>query len=69
MRSSLTCKTCKLESTTFDTFSHLPISLPEPTQQTLSIIIYRIPNRIKDILNNRTVRDEAGNLTLQILQG
>ena len=58
MRSSLTCKKCKLESTTFDIFSHLPISLPEPTQQTLSIIVYRIPNKIKDILNNRIQRDE-----------
>lgn len=43
----------------------MPISLPEPTQKTLSIIIYRLPNKIKDILNNRIVRDEAGNITLQ----
>jgi ubiquitin C-terminal hydrolase len=65
MRSLLTCKNCKLESTTFDVFSHMPVSLPEPTQSTLSIIVYRIPNKIKDVLNNRTLRDEAGNITLQ----
>lgn len=64
MRSSLSCKSCKLESTTFDIFSQMALSLPEPTQQTLSIVIYRIQNKIKDILNNRTLRDEAGNVTL-----
>jgi hypothetical protein len=42
----------------------MALSLPEPTQQTLSIVIYRIQNKIKDILNNRTLRDEAGNVTL-----
>lgn len=68
MRSQLTCKNCKNESTTFDMFSHMPVSLPEPTQQTLSIIVYRIQNKLKDILNNRTVRDEAGNITLQGMQ-
>lgn len=46
----------------------MPVSLPEPTQSTLSIIIYRIPNKVKDILNNRTLRDEAGNITLQGMQ-
>ena len=63
-RSSLQCRTCKTESTTFDIFSNVPLSLPEPSQQTLSVIVYRIPNRIKDILNGKVVKDEDGNVSL-----
>ena len=63
-RSSLQCRTCKTESTTFDIFSNVPLSLPEPTQQTLSIIVHRIPNRLKDILNNKIVKDDDGNVSL-----
>ena len=65
MRSQPTCRTCRTESTTFDIFSNVPLSLPEPTQQSLSIIVYRIPNRIKDILQNKTVKDDQGRITLQ----
>ena len=50
MRSTVSCRSCKTESTTFDIFSNIPLSLPEPTQQTISIIVYRVPNRLKDIL-------------------
>lgn len=32
MRSSLTCRHCRTESTTFDIFSNIPLSLPEPSQ-------------------------------------
>ena len=64
MRSSLTCKQCRTESTTYDIFSNIPLSLPEPSQQTVSVLIYRIPNRIKDILNNKTIKDENGKLQL-----
>ena len=31
----------------------------------MSIIVYRIPNRIKDILQNKTVKDDQGRITLQ----
>ena len=64
MRSSLTCRQCRTKSSTFDIFSNIPLSLPEPSQTTLSILVYRVPNRVKDILNNKTMRDESGKLTL-----
>ena len=68
MRSTLQCRQCHTESTTFDIFSSIPLSLPEPSQQTVSIIVYRVPNRVKDILQNKIVKDEHGNVTLQGFQ-
>lgn len=68
MRSSLTCRTCKTESTTFDIFSNIPVSLPEPSQTTVSIIVYRVTNRVKDILHNKIMKDENGMITLQGFQ-
>jgi len=65
MRSTLSCRQCRTESITFDIFSNVPLSLPEPSQTTISVIVQRIPNRVKDILMNKIVRDENGNLTLQ----
>lgn len=38
-------------STTFDMFTNIPLSLPEPTKIMLNITIYRLPNDIKDILS------------------
>ena len=64
MRSTIHCKACKTESSTFDIFSNVPISLPEPSQQSVSIIVYRVPNRVKDILQNKVTTDENGNVTL-----
>ena len=65
MRSTISCRQCKTDSTTFDIFSNIPLSLPEPSQQTVSIIVHRIPNRLKDILHSKIVKDDAGNITLQ----
>jgi len=53
MRSKLTCRVCSTESTTFDIFSNIPMSLPEPTSVTLEIIVHRLPNKTKDILNGK----------------
>jgi ubiquitin C-terminal hydrolase len=53
MRSNLVCNVCNTESSTYDIFSNIPVPLPEPTQQTISIIIYRLPNKIKDILKGK----------------
>lgn len=50
MRSSITCRSCLTESITFDIFSNTPVPLPEPSQQTISIIVHRIPNKTKDII-------------------
>ena len=60
MRSSLTCKTCRQESSTFDNFSTVPVSLPEPTQISISIIVYRVPNKAKDIINGKCRPDQEG---------
>ena len=68
MRSTLSCRQCRTESITFDIFSNIPLSLPEPSQQTVSVIVYRVPNRVKDILQNKIVKDENGNVTLQGFQ-
>ena len=65
MKSTISCRSCRTDSTTFDIFSNTPLSLPEPTQQTVSIIVYRVPNRTKDILHQKIVKDDAGNVTLQ----
>ena len=63
-RSRIQCLTCRTSSNTFDTFSSLPLDLPEPSQRTISIIVYRVPNRVKDILSNKIVRDEQGKVSL-----
>ena len=55
MRSKLTCQKCKTESITFDIFSNVPVPLPEPTQQTISIILHRIPNTVKDIIQGKII--------------
>ena len=65
MKSTLSCKRCNTESSTFDIFSNVPLSLPEPSQQTVSIIVNRVPNRVKDILQNKITKDSEGNITLQ----
>lgn len=64
MRSVLNCLECKTESTTFELFSNTPLSLPEPTQQTICIILYRLPNRVKDILNNKVTQQKDGTFAL-----
>jgi hypothetical protein len=42
--------------------------LPEPTQVTLSIIVYRLPNKIKDILNGKFVMTDKGEIKLGVQQ-
>lgn len=58
MRSQISCRQCNTESTTYDVFSNVALSLPEPAQQKVSIIVYRVNNRIKDILHNKVVHDD-----------
>lgn len=49
-KSTLNCKDCNKASTTFDVFTNIPLSLPEPSKVMLNIIVYRLPNELKDIL-------------------
>lgn len=51
LKSTLNCKICNKVSTTFDIFTNIPLSLPEPTKVILNVIVYRLPNEIKDIIN------------------
>ena len=37
----------------FEPFSNLPVALPEPSHLLLNIIVYRLPNKIKNLLNKQ----------------
>ncbi len=49
-KSAVSCKKCNKVSTTFDMFTNIPLSLPEPSKIVLNVIVYRLPNEIKDIM-------------------
>ena len=51
LKSTLNCQVCNKISTTFDVFTNIPLSLPEPSKVLLHIIIYRLPNEIKNIIH------------------
>ena len=61
MKSTLNCKTCNKISTTFDIFTNVPLSLPEPSKVVINVIVSRQPNEIKDILlnNKKLVMERA----------
>lgn len=42
----------------------MPVPLPEPTQQTISVIIYRLPNKIKDVYNGKITKQSDGTYSL-----
>lgn len=42
--------TCHKESTTFDVFTNIPVSLPEPSQLLVNVIIHRLPSKVKLLL-------------------
>lgn len=42
-------------SITFDNFTSIPLSLPEPSKILINIIVYRLPSEIKDLLNGTTL--------------
>ncbi|CDW76980.1 ubiquitin carboxyl-terminal hydrolase 15 [Stylonychia lemnae] len=50
LKSTLNCQKCNKISTTFDIFTNIPLSLPEPSKILLNVVIYRLPNEIKDML-------------------
>ena len=53
MKSSLVCLKCKKESTIFDVFTNIPLSLPEPSALLLNIVVHRLPSKIKYIIDAR----------------
>jgi len=50
MKSTIECLKCKKESTTFDVFTNIPVSLPEPSMLLVNFIIHRLPSKVKFLL-------------------
>ena len=50
MKSTVECLTCKKESTNYEVFTNIPVSLPEPSKLLLNIIVHRLPSKVKSIL-------------------
>ena len=57
MKSSLKCLNCSKDSTTFDLFTNIPVSLPEPSQLLLNVIVHRLPMKIKNLLETKAGED------------
>ena len=55
LKSTLNCQTCDKMSVTFDNFTSIPLSLPEPSKILINIIIYRLPSELKELLNGGTM--------------
>ena len=53
LKSQLMCKDCGNKSTTFDIFTNVPLSLPEPNQIVLNVVLYRLPQDLKDIITGK----------------
>jgi len=51
MRSILQCLTCENKSVTFDVFTNIPLSLPEPSKLILNIVVHRLPSAVKSMLD------------------
>ena len=51
LKSTLNCLKCNKISTTFDIFTNIPLSLPEPSKILINVVIYRLPNEIKDMIS------------------
>jgi ubiquitin C-terminal hydrolase len=52
-RSSINCITCNRESITFETFSSISLPLPEPAHTVISIIVHRLPNKVREQLGKK----------------
>ena len=50
MKSTVEGLTCKKESTNYEVFTNIPVSLPEPSKLLLNIIVHRLPSKVKSIL-------------------
>jgi ubiquitin carboxyl-terminal hydrolase 4/11/15 len=57
LKSSLKCHTCGKLSITFDNFTSIPLSLPEPSKILINIIVYRLPDSLRELMAGRLNRD------------
>ena len=48
---TLECMSCKNKSITFEIMSTLPLSLPEPSEMGLNIIVHPLPKKVKALLD------------------
>lgn len=53
LKSTLNCQACSKESITFDTFTSIPLSLPEPSKLLINVFVYRLPRRLKDLISGK----------------
>jgi ubiquitin carboxyl-terminal hydrolase 4/11 len=60
MKSTLSCPECARESTTYEGFSSVPLSLPEPSELLLNVIVHRLPMRVKSLLQPARKTDGSG---------
>ena len=56
LKSTLECLTCKKESTNYEVFTSIPVSLAEPSQLVLNVIVHRLPNKIKNVVQDPRLR-------------
>lgn len=54
MKSQIKCLKCGKDSSTFDLFTNIPVSLPEPSKLLINIIVHRLPIRIKEMMATET---------------
>jgi len=50
MKSTLECLSCQKKSTTYEVFTNIPLSLPEPSKLLLNIVVHRLPSKVKYII-------------------
>lgn len=50
LKSTLECQACQKQSTTFDIFTSVPLSLPEPATVLLNIVVHRLPTNLKNVI-------------------
>ena len=62
MKSTLECMSCHKKSTTFDVFTNVPLSLPEPSHLSLNIIVHRLPKSLKILLG------ESMGISMEVLK-
>jgi ubiquitin carboxyl-terminal hydrolase 8 len=56
LKSTLECLTCKKESTNYEVFTSIPVSLAEPSQLLLNVIVHRLPSKIKNVVMDPRLR-------------
>ncbi len=67
LKSTLNCQTCVKQSITFDNFTSIPLSLPEPSKLLINVIVYRLPRSLKELLSGIPLNKQRQSLSLEPL--